>query len=87
MALLLLCQAFPAVARQVPVQRHKGAAQAHRDSTVAPAAPLTFDMSVEPRAGPRAPPIGEDKAVHLGAITITPGGFLAIGTGGPAGCD
>ena len=48
------------------------------------------DLLPTPGPRPRSPqvthvPIGEDKTLRFGDVTVTPGGFLNVGTGGPLG--
>ena len=82
LALCILGQDYLAAA---PTRPHSGKAHAHLHRPPAPLAPLSFDMPADVRAVSQTPSISGDKAVHVGDVTITPGGFLEIGTQAPAG--
>ena len=79
---LLIAVTAPAVASEPPSRMgHKKAAHvslpAVRKSDLLP----TPDLQLRDHDVVREP-LGGDKSLHLGNITVTPGGFLDVGTGG-----
>ena len=84
---LFVASAAPAAARDASPPAKHGKTSRPRTVPAKTSDLLPVPAALPPRSDTGDGPVGGDKSVHLGAVTLTPGGFLDVGTRGAFGRD